>query len=141
MPYTAPICFEKGFASAYLKAYSKAEGCEPGEVTQAVFTEKFTPDWNVYFGQLHAHTDISNGAGSVEEAFQYASQVDGLDFFAVTDHSDSFDNADAGEIAKDGRSISADWAAGKQAAASVTKPALNSIFPSAWGAASWAPLP
>ena len=29
----------------------------------------------------------------------------------------------------------------RSAAASVTKPALNSIFPSAWGAASWAPLP
>ena len=76
MPYTAPICFEKGFAAAYLKAYSKAEGCEPGEVTQAVFTEKFTPDWNVYFGQLHAHTNLSDGTGSVEEAFDYASKVE-----------------------------------------------------------------
>ena len=85
MPYTAPICFEKGFAAAYLKAYSKAEGCEPGEVTQAVFTEKFTPDWNVYFGQLHAHTNLSDGTGSVEEAFDHASKVENLDFFAVTD--------------------------------------------------------
>ena len=128
MPYTAPICFEKGFAAAYLKAYSKAEGCEPGEVTQAVFTEKFTPDWNVYFGQLHAHTNLSDGTGSVEEAFDHASKVENLDFFAVTDHSDSFDNADAGEIAKDGRSISADWAAGKQAAASVTNEDFVGLF-------------
>ena len=128
MPYTAPICFEKGFAAAYLKAYSKAEGCEPGEVTQAVFTEKFTPDWNVYFGQLHAHTNLSDGTGSVEEAFVYASKVENLDFFAVTDHSDSFDNADAGEIAKDGAGISADWAAGKQAAASVTNEDFVGLF-------------
>ena len=128
MPYTAPICFEKGFAAAYLKAYSKAEGCEPGEVTQAVFTEKFTPDWNVYFGQLHAHTNLSDGTGSVEEAFDYASKVENLDFFAVTDHSDSFDNADAGEIAKDGAGISADWAAGKQAAASVTNEDFVGLF-------------
>lgn len=128
MPYTAPICFEKGFAAAYLKAYSKAEGCEPGEVTQAVFTEKFTPDWNVYFGQLHAHTNLSDGTGSVEEAFDYASKVEDLDFFAVTDHSDSFDNADAGEIAKDGAGISADWAAGKQAAASVTNEDFVGLF-------------
>ena len=128
MPYTAPICFEKGFAAAYLKAYSKAEGCEPGEVTQAVFTEKFTPDWNVYFGQLHAHTNLSDGTGSVEEAFDYASKVENLDFFAVTDHSDSFDNADAGEIAKDGAGISADWAAGKQAAASVTNGNFVGLF-------------
>lgn len=128
MPYTAPICFEKGFAAAYLKAYSKAEGCEPGEVTQAVFTEKFTPDWNVYFGQLHAHTNLSDGTGSVEEAFDYASKVENLDFFAVTDHSDSFDNADAGEIAKDGAGISTGWAAGKQAAASVTNEDFVGLF-------------
>ena len=128
MPYTAPICFEKGFAAAYLKAYSQAEGCEPGEVTQAVFTEKFTPDWNVYFGQLHAHTNLSDGTGSVEEAFDYASKVENLDFFAVTDHSDSFDNADAGEIAKDGAGISTGWAAGKQAAASVTNEDFVGLF-------------
>lgn len=128
MPYTAPICFEKGFAAAYLKAYSKAEGCEPGEVTQAVFTEKFTPDWNVYFGQLHAHTNLSDGTGSMEEAFVYASKVENLDFFAVTDHSDSFDNADAGEIAKDGAGISTGWAAGKQAAASVTNEDFVGLF-------------
>lgn len=128
MPYTAPICFEKDFAAAYLKAYSKAEGCEPGEVTQAVFTEKFTPDWNVYFGQLHAHTNLSDGTGSVEEAFDYASKVENLDFFAVTDHSDSFDNADAGEIAKDGAGISTGWAAGKQAAASVTNEDFVGLF-------------
>lgn len=126
--YTDPICFEKDFAAAYLKAYSKAEGCEPGEVTQAVFTEKFTPDWNVYFGQLHAHTNLSDGTGSVEEAFDYASKVENLDFFAVTDHSDSFDNADAGAIGADCRSISTGWAAGKQAAASVTNEDFVGLF-------------
>lgn len=97
-------------------------------MTQVIFTEEFDLDWNLYFGQLHAHTDISNGAGSVEEAFQYASQVDGLDFFAVTDHSDSFDNADMGAIDADGADISADWAAGKQAAASVTNGDFVGLF-------------
>lgn len=126
--YAGPICFEKDFETAYLRAYSIAGGCEPGEVTQVIFTEEFDLDWNLYFGQLHAHTDISNGAGSVEEAFQYASQVDGLDFFAVTDHSDSFDNADMGAIDADGADISADWAAGKQAAASVTGEDFVGLF-------------
>lgn len=127
-PYIDPIRFEKGFGTVYLKAYSVAEGCEPGEATQVIFTEKFELDWNLYFGQLHAHTDISDGAGSVEEAFQYASQADGLDFFAVTDHSDSFDNAGAGAIGKDGARISADWAAGKRAAASVTGEDFVGLF-------------
>lgn len=126
--YGGPICFEKDFGTAYLRAYSIAGGCEPGEVTRVIFTEEFDLDWNLYFGQLHAHTDISNGAGSVEEAFQYASQVDGLDFFAVTDHSDSFDNADMGAIDADGADISADWAAGKQAAASVTGEDFVGLF-------------
>ena len=126
--YAGPICFEKDFGTAYLKTYSIAGGCEPGEVTRGIFTEEFDLDWNLYFGQLHAHTDISNGAGSVEEAFQYASQVDGLDFFAVTDHSDSFDNADMGAIDADGADISADWAAGKQAAASVTNGDFGGLF-------------
>lgn len=126
--YAGPICFEKDFGTAYLRAYSIAGGCEPGEVTRVIFTEEFDLDWNLYFGQLHAHTDISNGAGSVEEAFQYASQVDGLDFFAVTDHSDSFDNADMGAIDADGADISADWAAGKQAAASVTGEDFVGLF-------------
>lgn len=126
--YAGPICFEKDFGTAYLRAYSIAGGCEPGEVTQVIFTEEFDLDWNLYFGQLHAHTDISNGAGSVEEAFQYASQVDGLDFFAVTDHSDSFDNADMGAIDADGADIGADWAAGKQAAASVTGEDFVGLF-------------
>ena len=126
--YAGPICFEKDFGTAYLRAYSIAGGCEPGEVTQVIFTEEFDLDWNLYFGQLHAHTDISNGAGSVEEAFQYASQVDGLDFFAVTDHSDSFDNADMGAIDADGADISADWAAGKQVAASVTNGDFVGLF-------------
>lgn len=126
--YAGPICFEKDFGTAYLKTYSIAGGCEPGEVTRVIFTEEFDLDWNLYFGQLHAHTDISNGAGSVEEAFQYASQVDGLDFLAVTDHSDSFDNADMGAIDADGADISADWAAGKQAAASVTNGDFVGLF-------------
>lgn len=77
-------------------------------------------EWNAYFGLLHAHTNISDGDGTVTEAFSHAASVKGLDFFAVTDHSDSFDNAEAGEITADGSAISAEWAAGQQAAAAVT---------------------
>ena len=72
--------------------------------------------------------NLSDGTGSVEEAFDYASKVENLDFFAVTDHSDSFDNADAGAIGADGRSISAGWAVGKQAAASVTNEDFVGLF-------------
>lgn len=39
-----------------------------------------------YFGTLHAHTEASDGQGSVAAAYRYARDVAGLDFFAVTDH-------------------------------------------------------
>ena len=84
--------------------------------------------YGLYFGLLHAHTDLSDGLGTVEEAFAHAAQVEGLDFFAVTDHSNSFDNADSGGIALDGSAVSGEWAAGKAAAAAVTDASFVGIF-------------
>ena len=78
--------------------------------------------YQLYFGQLHAHTNISDGAGSVTEAFQHASQVDNLDFLAVTDHSNSFDNESDSrvDLGADLTGISSEWAQGHAAAAAVT---------------------
>lgn len=39
----------------------------------------------VYYGLMHAHTLISDGSGTPEEAYQMAETAD-LDFFAVTEH-------------------------------------------------------
>ena len=47
---------------------------------------------NLYSGELHAHTSDSDGKSTVEEAYAYARDVADLDFFAITDHSNSFDN-------------------------------------------------
>lgn len=85
-------------------------------------------EWKAYFGLLDAHSSLSDGLGTVQEAFSYASQVAGLDFFAVTDHSDSFDNAVIGSITRDGASVSGAWAAGKQAAAGVTNDRFVGMF-------------
>ena len=53
-----------------------------------------------YFGQLHSHTaENSDGAGTLEEAYTYARDVAKLDFFAVTDHSNSFDTASSDDKA------------------------------------------
>lgn len=90
--------------------------------------EMLSPDFQLYFGQLHAHTDISDGTGTVEDAFQYAARVEGLDFFAVTDHSDSFEGALQGSILTDGAAVSSDWAAGKAAAAAVTGDRFVGIY-------------
>lgn len=62
---------------------------------------KFTMDSNApknykqYRGQLHSHTSLSDGAGNIDTAYDYARDVAGLDFFAVTDHSNSYDNSTA----------------------------------------------
>lgn len=85
-------------------------------------------DWNLYFGLLHAHSDISDGEASVEDTFQYAAGVEGLDFFAVTDHSDSFLNAAFGSIAGDGTKTSDDWKNGKAAAQAVTTSEFVGIY-------------
>lgn len=67
-----------------------AEATEPQETAPETM---FSAPYNLYFGLLHAHTDLSDGLGTVEEAFS-AAWAEGLDFFAVTDHSNSLDDED-----------------------------------------------
>jgi hypothetical protein len=43
--------------------------------------------YHCYWGDLHAHTSYSDGAGLPKDAYEYARAKAGLDFFAVTDHS------------------------------------------------------
>ena len=42
--------------------------------------------YNLYRGYMHAHTSLSDGQGSPEDAYKMARDEGGLDFFAVTDH-------------------------------------------------------
>ncbi|WP_273701755.1 S-layer homology domain-containing protein [Tepidanaerobacter acetatoxydans] len=44
------------------------------------------------FGQLHSHTNVSDGTGTPDEAYTWARDRGKADFFAVTDHSNWFDN-------------------------------------------------
>ena len=51
-----------------------------------------------YFGQLHAHTQYSDGAGSLESALAYIKALPdsaNVDFVAFTDHSNYFDKSGA----------------------------------------------
>lgn len=48
-----------------------------------------------YFGQLHSHTQYSDGAGSLESALDYVKnlpEIANVDFVAFTDHSNYFDS-------------------------------------------------
>ena len=81
----------------------------------------------LYFGLLHAHSDISDGAESIETVFQTAATV-GLDFLILTDHSDSFDGHLSADIGTDGSAVSTDWAAGKAAAAAASTGSFAGIL-------------
>ncbi|MDF2520415.1 MAG: LPXTG-motif cell wall anchor domain protein, partial [Clostridia bacterium] len=63
--------------------------------------------YNFYFGQLHSHTNISDGQGTLDDAYTWARDVAGADFFAVTDHSNWFDNDKLANISNG--SASSEW--------------------------------
>ena len=55
--------------------------------------------YQLYFGQLHSHTQYSDGAGSLTSALDYVAKLgksDNVQFVAFTDHSNYFDGSKAG---------------------------------------------
>ena len=63
------------------------------ELVETLFTCGDGSVMNLYSGELHAHTGDSDGKETVKEAYAYARDVAKLDFFSVTDHSNSFQNS------------------------------------------------
>ena len=60
-----------------------------GKTLEISFTCGDASEMNLYSGELHAHTSESDGQGTVKEAYTYARDVAKLDFFSITDHSNS----------------------------------------------------
>ncbi|MBO4879807.1 MAG: hypothetical protein J5544_06065, partial [Clostridia bacterium] len=65
----------------------------------ATYSWNFTvgePRYGTYFGQLHSHTaEYSDGAGTLEDVYSYVTglpESENVQFVAVTDHSNYFDN-------------------------------------------------
>ena len=111
----------------------EASGTEEqiGDVCTFTYKAPMTLDgYQLYFGQLHSHTNISDGAGTVKEAFAHAAGVDNLDFLAVTDHSNSFDNeSDANvDLGADLTGVSSEWAQGHAAADAITTEDFVGIY-------------
>jgi hypothetical protein len=40
----------------------------------------------IFFGEIHSHTEISDGTGTPEDSYIWARDVEGLDFSALADH-------------------------------------------------------
>lgn len=109
-------------AMAYIPATAESEA-QTGQVYSFTYKAPMSLDgYELYFGQLHSHTNLSDGAGSIDEAFKHASGVDNLDFLAVTDHSNSFDNESNSGVGLgvDCSSISSEWKLGHDTAEEYT---------------------
>ncbi len=115
--------YNGGVTLAALPATVYVKAIKTGYLDSAVVTLNFTlrenAEYNIYFGQIHSHTTISDGAGTLEDAFNYAyNKAEHLDFIAVTDHSNSFDNDTSANIS-DG-SASPEWVNAKKYAKEFT---------------------
>ena len=62
-------------ASRFLQAKSNPLLCRKGE-----------RKLNLYFGDIHGHTRLSDGTGTPEDYYAFARNVSGLDIAALTDH-------------------------------------------------------
>lgn len=94
-----------GATASYTPASDLADGKYQVEVTvtrndgkQASIAWSFNVgdvQYQLYFGQLHSHTaQYSDGTGTLAQAYDYAkNQAKNVDFLAVTDHSNYFDNS------------------------------------------------
>ncbi|MHA1404868.1 MAG: DUF3604 domain-containing protein, partial [Candidatus Helarchaeota archaeon] len=45
-----------------------------------------TPDQRIYWGDIHGHTAMSDGSGTLDQAYTHAREVARLDFVTITDH-------------------------------------------------------
>jgi hypothetical protein len=50
------------------------------------FASPGAAQYNLYFGNFHAHTNLSDGTGTPAAAYQYARDTAGIDILALTDH-------------------------------------------------------
>lgn len=55
-------------------------------VTNPVCPDAAPPGMRLYFGEIHSHTELSDGTGTCEDNFRWARDVEGLDFAALADH-------------------------------------------------------
>lgn len=54
--------------------------------TNPVACSQAAPKWNVYWGMIHGHTEMSDGTGTLEHYFHQIRDEAGLDFGATADH-------------------------------------------------------
>ena len=124
--YTQPLTLSSGFGQLHLRAFAQKALWKDSAETSALFTERKAAGEGIYFGLLHSHSSYSKGTQSPEDL--YAAAAEDMDFYAITDHSNSLDNSELGSIGADAASISAEWTAGKAAAREATQHHFVAIY-------------
>jgi LPXTG-motif cell wall-anchored protein len=93
--YTAPITLES--SSFPIRIETKATLANYADSSTSIFAytvKKAVGGEKNYYGLIHAHTaENSDGQGTLAEANAYARDQGKLDFFILTDHSNSYDKA------------------------------------------------
>lgn len=99
--YIAPIGLTPELFPVKIEAWATAENYLESEKVELNYRLKAAQgEMQNYFGQLHAHTaENSDGQGTLKEGFEWARDKAELDFFAITDHSNSFDKANTSDKA------------------------------------------
>ncbi len=64
-------------------------------ISNPILVEESPPQERLYWGEIHAHTELSDGNGTPEEHYEYARDVALLDFAALADHIYSGDAPEA----------------------------------------------
>ncbi len=99
LPVTVEMAAQKGWAEIQFTPRSagvlRIEAFESGRGLEAlsnpIEVSSTMPEEMLYWGDLHSHTQFSkaDGLGAGEKAYEYARHISGLDFYAMTDHSDA----------------------------------------------------
>ena len=63
-----------------------APAAEIGGVSSPVIVTEEAPAHGIYFGDIHCHTELSDGNGTPEEHYLHSRDAEGLDFGAISDH-------------------------------------------------------
>lgn len=132
--YTGPITIDIENLPIKIATYAVEEGYLNSDSSTFSYYLASNEPYKNYFGQLHSHTaENSDGYGTLAEAYSHARDVAKLDFFAVTDHSNSFDSANADDKAGtynlgDYNKDNIQWQNGQNAAANARTQEFISIY-------------
>ncbi|MBQ3356903.1 MAG: S-layer homology domain-containing protein [Oscillospiraceae bacterium] len=92
--YTPPYALTDGAHTVFLRV-TRTDGKTAEKAWEFYVGSRAV---KAYFGQLHSHTEYSDGAGSLAEAYQYAMNAKDVDYLIVTDHSNYFDSSSTATV-------------------------------------------